>query len=65
MDETERIAAELAEMYKRLGVPPMQNEKGQKKIDKRQAKILLESMNNMVNDPNMSVDDMLKAAGVI
>lgn len=65
MNEAERIAAELAEMYERIGVPPMQNEKGQKKIDKRQAKILLESMNNMVNDPNMSVDDMLKAAGIV
>lgn len=65
MDEAQRIANELAEQYKRLGVPPMKNEKGQKAIDKRQARILIESMNNMVTDPNMSVDDMLKAAGLL
>lgn len=65
MEEAQRIEAELAEMYARLGVPPMKNEKGQKAIDKRQARILIESMNNMVTDPNMSVDDMLKAAGLL
>ena len=62
MDDAQRIADELAEMYKRLGVPAMKNEKGQKAIDKRQAKMLLESM---VNDPNMSVDDMLRDAGLL
>ena len=33
MDEAERIAKELAEMYKRYGVPPMKNEKGRKAIE--------------------------------
>jgi len=64
MDEAQRIEAELAEMYARLGVPPMKNEKNQKAIDKRQARILLESMNSMISDPNMSADDLLKAAGL-
>lgn len=61
MDEAERIAKELNDMYKRLGVPPMKNEKNQRHIDKRQAELLMQA----VNDPNMSVDDLLKSAGLI